>query len=350
MNTASSIETRELENVPPRARAGMDDLAIITISTNESQYLRPCLSTVFEHFGDASVDVVVVDNDSTDGTAELVATEFPDARVVWSRNLGFGHANNRGVMTCNSRYVLFINPDTEIVEGTFATLVRMMDERPGVGLMGVRQVTPDGRLDMTIRRFPNALRALGDALGAERLPHRPSWLGEREINPASYEREFPCDWTSGSFMLVRREALESAGYFDERFFIYSEETDLCRRIKSAGWEIRHLPQMTIIHHDGKAGVNPRIHSLDAWNRRVYARKFLSPVHRIAYVGALMLKLVARSIYAGRGEDGNLKRIANRRAIATLFGSAPVPFAAITSKVACQTARSELRSGPGERIR
>jgi GT2 family glycosyltransferase len=151
-------------------------------------------------------------------------------------------------------------------------------------------------------------------------------------------------------MLVRREALESAGYFDERFFIYSEETDICRRIKAAGWEIRHLPQMTILHHDGKAGVNPRIHSLDAYNRRAYARKHLSPAHRAAYIGALWLKLLARSVYAGRGETARLKRAANRQAIATLLGRAPVPFAAITSEVAVQTARPELRRGPGQRTR
>ena len=205
-------------------------------------------------------------------------------------------------MTCNARYVLFLNPDTEILEGTFADLVGMMDARPTVGLVGVRQVTPDGRLDTTIRRFPNALRALGDALSAERLPRRPHWLGERELDPASYEREFGCDWTSGSFMLVRREAIESAGYFDERYFMYSDETDLCRRIKTAGWEVRHLPQMTILHHDGKAGVNPKIDSLGAHTRMMYARKFFSPAHRAAYLGAVMLRHLLRSVYAGRRRD------------------------------------------------
>jgi GT2 family glycosyltransferase len=194
----------------------------------------------FSRIADVSVDVVVVDNESTDGTAELVATEFPDARVVWSRNLGFSHANNRALMTCNARYVLFLNPDTEILDGTFAELVRMMDARPTVGLIGVRQVVTDGSLDTTIRRFPNALRALGDALLAEHLPRRPHWLGERELDPASYEREFDCDWTSGSFMLARREAIESAGYLDERYFLYCDETDFCRRIKTAGWDVRHV--------------------------------------------------------------------------------------------------------------
>src|SRR5919198_6150190 len=114
----------------------MHDLAIITVSTNEAQWLRPCLSTVFAHIGDVSVDVVVVDNECHDRTADLVATEFPDARVVRSRNHGFSHANNRGLMTCNARYVLFLNPDTEILDGTFADLVRLMDSRPSVGLIG----------------------------------------------------------------------------------------------------------------------------------------------------------------------------------------------------------------------
>ena len=323
----------------------LHDLAIITVSTNEAQWIRPCLRTVFTHIGDVSVDVVVVDNESTDGTADLVAAEFPDARVVWSRNRGFSHGNNRALMTCNARYVLFLNPDTEILEGTFAELVRMMDARPTVGLIGVRQIVPDGRLDATIRRFPNALRALGDALLAERLPGRPHWLGERELDLASYEREFDCDWTVGSFMLVRREAIESAGYLDERYFLYCDETDFCRRIKTAGWEVRHVPQMTILHHDGKAGIKPSLVSVGANSRKLYARKFFSPAHRAAYVAAVMLNLLLRSVYAGRGETGRLKRVANRAAMLTLIGRAPVPYAAITSRVSVQTADVELRRRP-----
>jgi GT2 family glycosyltransferase len=321
------------------------DLAIITVSTNEAHWIRPCLRTVFAHIGDLSADVVVVDNESTDGTADLVAAEFPAARVVWSRNHGFSHGNNRALMTCNARYVLFLNPDTEVLEGSFAELVRMMDARPTVGLVGVRQMTSDGTLHPTIRRFPNALRALGEALSAEHLPRRPHWLGERELDPASYEREVECDWTSGSFMLVRREAIESAGYLDERYFLYCDETDFCRRIKAAGWEVHHLPQMTILHHEGKAGIKPSLESLGANSRRLYARKFFSPAHRAAYFGAVMLKHSLRSVYAGQGETGRLKRIANRDALLTLIGRVPVPYAEITSKVSVQTADPELRRHP-----
>ena len=321
----------------------MHDLAIITVSTNEAHWIRPLLPTVFAHMGEIRGDMVVVDNDSHDGTADVVANEFPRARTVWSRNHGFGHANNRALMTCNARYVLFLNPDTEIREGTFAELVRLMDDRPTVGLAGCRQVTPDGRLDTTIRFFPNALRAYGEALSAERvLPSRPRWLGEREIDPAAYERETACDWTSGSFMLARREALESAGFFDEHFFMYCDETDLCRRIKLAGWEIRHLPQMTILHHDRKAGVKPHIECLGAVTRKMYARKYFSPGHRALYLGAVLLRHFLRSFYAGSGDLGRQKRAANREVVATMLGRREVPFAAITSPVSVQAADPELR--------
>lgn len=321
----------------------MHDLAIITVSTNEAHWIRECLPTVFAHAGEGiSLDVVVVDNDSHDGTADVVAEEFPQARTVWSRNHGFGHANNRALMTCNARYVLFLNPDTQVLEGTFAELVRMLDERPTVGLIGARQLTDDGRVDTTIRRFPNAIRALGEALVADRLPHRPSWLGERELDPAAYEREYDCDWTSGSFMLARREALESSGMFDERFFMYSDETDLCRRIKTAGWEIRHLPQMTILHHDSKVSVRPAIEALGALTRLMYARKYFSRTHRAAYALAIALRYVVRSIHAGRGETGRLRRAASRRALTTMVRGGPVPYAAITCPVAVVTADPVLR--------
>jgi N-acetylglucosaminyl-diphospho-decaprenol L-rhamnosyltransferase len=186
-------------------------------------------------------------------------------------------------MTCDARYTLFLNPDTEVLDGTFAHLIRELDERPEVGLAGVRQVTADGELLPTIRRFPSALRALGEALGSERWGRSLPMLGERELRMDRYEREIGCDWTSGSFMIARREALESAGFLDERSFIYSEEPDLCLRMKKAGWEIRHLPSMTILHHADKAGVSPKMAAQDAFSRAHYARKHFTAPHRALYL-------------------------------------------------------------------
>jgi GT2 family glycosyltransferase len=301
------------------------DLAIITVSTNEAGWLTPCLRTVFEHAGSATLDVVVVDNESTDGTRELVGRQFPAARVVPSSNRGFAHANNRGAMTTSARYVLFLNPDTEIAEGTFGELVEAMDQRPEIGLAGVKQITGDGELWPTIRRFPNALRAAGDALALERWPSRPSWLGERELDLAVYEREVECDWTTGSYMLARREALLSAGLLDERFFMYAEEPDLCLRIKRAGWQVWHLPTMTIIHHAEKAGIRPRMVAQGVYARRQYAHKHFAFPHRALFLTALGARYAIRAAPIAPGPQSEQRREAARRALRTLVGRIEPPF-------------------------
>lgn len=302
----------------------MNDLAIIIVSTNEANWLRPCLSSIFDHAGAVSLDVVVADNESTDGTPDVVG-QFPGARVVACANHGFAHANNRALMTTNSRYVLFLNPDTEILEGSFEQLISRMDQLSHVGLAGVRQVTADGELFPTIRRFPNAARALAEAVGSERIARNRLLSGERVLDPAPYERETLCDWTSGSFMLTRREALESSGYMDERFFIYSEEPDLSLRMRKAGWRTIHLPSMTILHHAKKAGLNPRIEAQDGLARVQYARKHFSPVHRELYRTALALRYLSRLALASRHPEPQLRREASKRALATIFGRSAPPY-------------------------
>ena len=137
----------------------------------------------------------------------------------------------------------------------------------------------------------------GDCL--REIPVPRSWLGERELDVRRYEQELACDRTSGSFMLVRREALQSAGLFDERFFIYSEEVDLCLRIRQAGWEIRHVPTMTILHHFNEVGVSSRMVAQTAFARQQYLRKHFSLTARLACTGAMFLHLGLRSVPIGR---------------------------------------------------
>jgi GT2 family glycosyltransferase len=327
----------------------MDDLAVVIVSTNEGHWLEPCIRTIYEHAGEISIDVVVADNSSTDGTRELVEDRFPQARVVICENHGFGHANNRGYLSSDARYVLFLNPDTEIVSGDFAQLVAWMDERPGVGLVGVRQLLPDGTLHPTIRNRPNALRALGEALGSESLPLRARWLGERELRLDRYERETACDWTIGSFLLVRREALLSSGLLDERLFLFAEETDLCLRIRRAGWKIVHVPDMTIIHHAGKAGINDRRIAQQVFARKQYARLNFSPAHRVAYLGALALRYVIRALAPSRDTGhGRLRRSASRRALRVIVGREGSPFGPPPGEaIIASTVRSEPAVGHTE---
>jgi N-acetylglucosaminyl-diphospho-decaprenol L-rhamnosyltransferase len=301
---------------------GVHDLAIVLVAHHGDRWLAPCLTSVFEHAGDCELDVVVANN-ADDGAAEILAAEFPSVRLVRCENRGFAHANNQALATCDARYVLFLNLDTEIVSGTFAELVAALDSRPAVGMAGVKQLSPEGVLAPTIRWFPNAVRALGDALGLERLPIRGSWAGERELDLARYDEEQPCDWTSGSFLVVRRDVLERVGGMDERFFLYSEEPDLCLRGRQAGWEMRHLPSMTIVHHAGKAGVDPRLVAQDAYSRRQFAEKHFSRPHRFAYELALGLGLALRALVPGRGRA--TQRRAARAGLRSLAGIGDPPF-------------------------
>ena len=211
-------------------------------------------STVFAHAGDADARRGRRRQRVDRRHARARRVGVPGGARGHLRNRGFAHANNRGAATCAARYVLFLNPDTEIVDGTFGELVAALDARPGRRARrraaGHRRRQPCGRRSAT-SRASGARSARRSAPSAGRV--RPRWAGERELDMTRYEQEVECDWTSGSFMIAGREALLSAGLLDERFFIYSEEPDLCLRMKRAGWGVRHLPQMTIVHHAGKGG-------------------------------------------------------------------------------------------------
>jgi N-acetylglucosaminyl-diphospho-decaprenol L-rhamnosyltransferase len=306
--------------------AEIADLAIVVVSANSAHWLERCLVTVFEHAGDATLEVVVVDNASTDGTRELVESRFPQVRVLDSPNRGFAYGNNLGLEQVHARYLLLLNPDTEIADGTFGELIAVLDAKPLVGAAGVRQIKPDGTLGRTIHRFPSVTRALGEALFSERWPVHPAWAGERELDPDAYEREGECDWPTGAFLLVRREALLSAGLLDERFFLLCEEPDLCLRIKRAGWQVRHVLEMTIVHHAGKHHASPRMLAQEAFARKQYARKHFPPVRRGLFLTALGVRYLIRAAGPRTGDaDRNARREGARRALRTLLGLVEPPF-------------------------
>jgi len=299
-------------------------LAVIVVSANSAGWLRPCLTTLYDRAGDVDLDVVVVASGCTDETVVLVEREFPHARTISCENRGFAYANNQALRTVDADWVLLLNPDTEILDGSLEQLVDELESRPSVGLVGVRQLSPDGSVFPTIRRFPNAARSLFEALGSERWPLRASWLGERELDPDVYERDVPCDWTTGSFMLLRWSALQAAGFLDERFFLYCEETDLCLRVVRAGWEVRHLPSLTILHHADKEFANARLQAQAAFAKRQYFEKNLRGLHGLAATSALALGFGLRSV-VGRREQR--RRENSRVALATLLGLKPPPFGA-----------------------
>lgn len=294
----------------------MQGLAIVIVSHDQSRWLPRCLETLREHLGDADPDVIVVDN----GTREEVGA-LEGARVLRVENRGYGHANNVGLAASDAPWVLFLNPDTELLDGSLADLVERLEARPDVGIAGVRQVDATGALTPTMRSFPTAARTFGDALGLERWQSRPGWLGERELRLDRYESEFEGDWTIGSFLLARREALDAVGGFDESFFLYSEEVDLCLRVRDAGWKVLHFPSVTILHHGSTGRTDdPKLASQSAWGQLQYARKHLPPHSQAALRAALVVRYGVRSLHG----DGRRRRAA-RAATALTLGLRPPPF-------------------------
>ncbi len=318
----------------------MNDVAIIVVSMDDASWLGPCLRSVRRHSGPIRYEVVVIENGKIAETEAAIDAEFPDVRLIDSENLGFAHANNVALRTCDARYILFLNPDTELVSGELAELVSILDGRPEIGLVGVRHLT-DGRVYPSIRNFPSPSRAFGAALGAEHWPVRPSWACERVLDEAAYEHETDCDWTVGAFLLTRRAALEGAGTMDERFFLYSEETDLCLRIKQAGWSVRHLPQMTIIHHAGKGGLDPRMEAQNSYARMQHADKHFGGLRRELYRFALITGCGLRWLVALAGRDSRRREVA-AASMAAASGLGKPPFVA-PPQVAVPLAGSRVKA-------
>jgi N-acetylglucosaminyl-diphospho-decaprenol L-rhamnosyltransferase len=304
-----------------RRRGAPADLAVVLVSYNQDRWLRACLTSLFAHAGRCSLDVVVVAN-GDDGTAEFAA-EFPDVRFLRCENRGFAHANNHAIVTCDARHVLLLNVDTAFVSGTLESLVRLLDDRPEIGVLGVRQLDVDGSVAPTIRYFPSVLRALCESLGSERWPARSRFCGERELAAGAYEREQACDWVSGSFLLARRQAIAAAGLLDERFFLYSEEPDFCLRVKRCGWGVVHSPLVTIVHHGASADPGPRLTAQNAFARMQYARKHFAPWRRELFRAAIGIGYLARA-GAARTPAG---RVGARLALRTVVGLAEPPFGA-----------------------
>lgn len=227
------------------------DLTIIIVSWNVRALLRRCLQSIPSD--SPSVQVIVVDNASCDGSAEMVRREFPQVHLITNeQNRGFTAANNQGLALSRGRYLLLLNPDTEVLGEALVTMIDYMDHNATVGVLGPQIRYPDGSLQSSRRRFPTLATALVESTVIQ------EWWGDNRILCRYYMADTPddviqtADWVTGACMLVRHQAYEQVGGLDEGFFMYSEELDWCRRIKEAGWEVVYLPTATIVHHEGRS--------------------------------------------------------------------------------------------------
>jgi N-acetylglucosaminyl-diphospho-decaprenol L-rhamnosyltransferase len=238
----------------------MHDLGIVIVNWNTRDYLKRCLETVLVSTGDFSFRVVVVDNASTDGSAEMVRQDFPSVELIASQtNGGYPYGNNLGLRALGfrgagdvtsdaPRYALLLNPDTELPPSALYDMTQFMDAHPEIGAAGPKLVLEDGSLDLACRRsFPTPMVSLYRFSGLSKLfPHSPRF-GRYNMTFADPDQEIEVDSVVGAYMQVRREAIHAVGLLDESFFMYGEDLDWAYRIKKAGWKVFYHPQVTVKH-------------------------------------------------------------------------------------------------------
>ncbi len=305
------------------------DLSVVVVTHNGRDLALRTLRSARAALGSARAEWLVIDSGSSDGTPEAIERELEDVEVLRVPNRGFAAGNNVGIARASGRYVLLLNPDVEIREGSLADLIAALDSRPDVGIASVVQRGADGELQFSMRRFPSPLRDLGESLFAARWPLFGT-LQELEVRADRYRRETSPDWVVGAFMCVRAEVIDSIGPMDERFFLYSEEIDWCLRARRSGWDVRHLPLMTVTHHAGRRDRGDLMAQL-AHSRSLFARKHHGVLGALGIRAALalghLLRIVARAPRA-TVDAASRRRIGTEwRALTVLLGFAQPPLRA-----------------------
>lgn len=264
-----TLDARPVQNAAERATfETVSRVDVVIVSYNSAQKLERCLAGLVTA---KDIRVTVVDNHSADGSARL-ASDLGAETIALDWNSGFSHGCNVGWRTGSAEYVLFLNPDAAIDVDGVHRLAAILDADPGAGIVAPRIVHESGELSLSLRRFPSVTRTLAQALFLHRLVPYAEWADEIVRDPCAYERVSQPDWVSGACLLARRRLLEELEGFDERFFLYSEDVDLCRRSWERGATVRYEPGVTAVHTGGASAPPGRVLPLLVASRRLYSRK------------------------------------------------------------------------------
>jgi GT2 family glycosyltransferase len=293
------------------------DVSIVIVSFNTRAVLKECLLSVYRQAGSLSVQVIVVDNASTDGSPAMIEQDFREVVLIRSEvNLGFGRANNLGFEEARGRYVVLLNSDAFLTEGSLERSVSHMDANPCAGLGGGRLMGRDGSMQPSARMFPTVFNDLIVLSGLAAKFPRSRLFGRFDRTWANEGEAAAVDWVPGAYSIIRAEALAAAGPFDPRFFLYYEEVDLCRRIKQEGYSVWYWPDISVVHIGGES--SRQIPSLELsrsgaqltlWRMRstlLYYRKH----HGLAARFAMMIEL---AWYWMQSQRRRLSRDSDRRA-------------------------------------
>lgn len=248
-------------------------ISVIVISYNTRQMTLDCLRRLHEDLSDLAAEVFVVDNASSDGSIQAVRASFPAVRLIEnSTNVGFGAANNQAMRMARGEFIMLLNSDAFPKPGATKVLIEYLRARPEVGVVGPKLLNADGSTQQSCYRFPTPAQCWRENLWISTLFRDHAVLGD--YSHWAHDRERGVEWIVGACMLIRREVVARTGGFDERFFMYAEETDWQRRIRDAGWEIAYTPAVAVTHLGGASGANEKsrvnrnfFDSLDYYERK-----------------------------------------------------------------------------------
>jgi N-acetylglucosaminyl-diphospho-decaprenol L-rhamnosyltransferase len=229
------------------------DLSILIVNWRSADFLRKCLSSIYANTRGVQFEIIVVDNASFDGSAEMVQSVFPKVRYIQSEeNLGFAKANNLAFSYSRGKHILFLNPDTEVVNEAFPALISCLGTFPQAGIVGPKLLNSDLSVQTSCTQSYPTL--LNQALDAECLRHifPKSFLWGMRPLYDSEDGPTKAEVVSGACLMIRRDVFAAVNQFTSGYFMYAEDVDLCYKVKSAGWDVLHLGSATVIHHGGQS--------------------------------------------------------------------------------------------------
>jgi GT2 family glycosyltransferase len=283
-------------------------LSVLIVNWNTRELLRACLQSLRRYPLSEPMEVWVLDNASHDGSAEMVRAEFLEVRLIASeRNLGYAAGNNLLLQRAQGEYLLLLNPDTEMTEHALDTAVYYMRQNPDVAALGAKLVHPDGRVQRSVRAFPEPEAVMWEYLGLARLFPRSRRFGAYRMTWFAYDRIAEVDQPMGTFLMLSRRAVSAVGLMDEQFPIFFNEVDWCYRAKGMGFRIVFHPGVVIIHHGGASTrqVRPQMiweshRSLQKFYEKHYRQRLPKPIYWLVRA-SMTLNAWLRTL--GRGREG-----------------------------------------------